>query len=156
MQTLSSMQRNSTYQKYINIAFALVIFVVYESLSGIYLYLPPLFGILFVLFINAIKNEDAATLFASAFALLFFEAQKGYVFFSSIIYFLLLYKLVLGKMDKYVQCIACTKIMMILLAYVGYYLFAYMLAGTFLLSEPAFSWYVIYYIVLEFFLLLIF
>lgn len=150
------MQRNSTYQKYLNIVLVLAIFIAYESLTGIYLFLPPFFGVMFVLFINAIKNEDSATLFATTLALMFFEAQKGYVLFSSIVYFTLLYKLVILKMDKYVQCVACTKIIMILLAYVGYYFFSYTLAETFLLNTPAFSWYVVYYIAVEFFLLLIF
>ena len=156
MQTLSSMQRNSAYQKYLNIVILLAIFLVYESLSDIYLFLPPFFALMFVVFVNAIRNDDSIILFATSFALMFFEAQKGYVLFSSIVYFTLVYRLVILKMDKYIQCIACTKILMVLLAYVGYYFFSYTLAQTFLLSEPAFSWYVVYYIAIEFFLLLIF
>jgi len=156
MQTLSNMQRNITYQKYLNIVLVLAIFLVYESLRDIYLFLPPFFAVMFVIFINSIKNDDSITLFATSFALMFFEAQKGYVLFSSIVYFTLVYRLLILKMDQYIQCVACTKILMVLLAYVGYYFFSYTLAQTFLLNEPEFSWYVIYYIAVEFFLLLIF
>ena len=156
MQAFSNMQRNITYQKYLNIVIVLAIFLVYESLSNIYIFLPPFLAVMFVIFINAIKKHDSVILFATSFALMFFEAQKGYVLFSSIVYFTLVYKLLILKMDKYIQCVACTKIIMVLLAYVGYYFFSYTLAQTFLLNEPEFSWYVIYYIAVEFFLLLIF
>jgi hypothetical protein len=156
MQTFSSMQRNISYKKYINIALVLALFIVYESFTSIYLFLPPLLAIMFFIFVDSIKKEESITLFATSAALIFFEAQKGYVVFSSIVYFTLVYRLVILKMDQYVQCIPCAKAIMVLLAYVGYYLFSYLLADTFLVLEPCFSWYVIYYILVEFLLLLVF
>ena len=156
MQTFSGMQRNFPYQKYINIALVLALFIVYESLSNIYLFMPPMFAIMFVFFVDSIQKEESIALFATSFALMFFEAQKGYVIFSSIVYFTLVYRLVILKMDQYVQCVICTKMIMVLLAYIGYYLFAHIIADTFLFNEPGFSWYVIYYIIVEFLLLLVF
>jgi hypothetical protein len=150
------MQRNFAYQKYINIALVLALFIVYESLSSIYLFLPPMFAIMFVIFVDSIQKVQSITLFATSLALMFFEAQKGYVIFSSIVYFTLVYRLVILKMDQYVQCVICVKMIMVLLAYVGYYFFSYILADTFLLASPEFSWYVIYYILVEFLLLLVF
>lgn len=150
------MQRNFAYQKYINIAIVLALFIVYESLSSIYIFMPPMLAVMFVIFIDSIQKEESITLFATSFALMFFEAQKGYLIFSSIVYFTLVYRLIILKMDQYVQCVICAKAIMVLLAYVGYYFFSYVLADTFLLSLPEFSWYVIYYMVVEFLLLLIF
>ena len=150
------MQRNIINQKYLNIFIYLPLFLVYESLTSIYLLLPPMFGILFVIFINAIKNEDTLTLMVTSIALVFFEAQKDYILFSSIVYFTLIYKLFIIKIDKYVQCSNCISLIIVVLAYIGYYIFSIFIAEIFLLHKPDIDFYILYYIGVEFFILLIF
>ena len=52
MQTFSDMRRDSSHSQNLkNIIFLLALFV-YESLAGIIVYLPPLLGILFLLFVR--------------------------------------------------------------------------------------------------------
>ena len=46
------MQRSITHKKSIAPFVYIVLFAIYESLSSIYLFLPPLFGVLFVLFVT--------------------------------------------------------------------------------------------------------
>ena len=150
------MQRNITNQKYLNIFIYLILFLVYESLSSIYLFLPPLLAVMFVIFINSIKNDDTITLLATSMALIFFEAQKDYILFSSIVYFTFIYRFVVLKLDKYIQCQNCIKFMLVLLAYLGYYLFSLILSQIFLLNQPELDFYVIYYIIVEFFIILVF
>ncbi|WP_345991184.1 hypothetical protein [Sulfurimonas sp. HSL-1716] len=130
--------------------------MIYESLSSIYLFLPPLFAVLFVIFINAIKNDDTVTLLAASLALILFEAQKDYILFSSIVYFTFIYRFLVLKLDKYIQCVNCVKFLLVLIAYIGYYLFALVLSQMFLLNPPDLNLYVIYYIIIEFVIILIF
>lgn len=156
MQALSGMQRNITNKKYLNIFVYLILFLIYESLSSIYLFLPPLFAVLFVVFINAIKDEDTIVLLAASMALVLLEAQKDYILFSSIVYFTFIYRFVVLKLDKYIQCENCIKFLLVLIAYIGYYLFALVLSQIFLLNQPDLSLYVIYYIIVEFIIILIF
>lgn len=150
------MQRNIANQKYLNIFIYLILFLIYESLSSIYLFLPPLFAVLFVIFINSIKNDDTVTLLATSMALVFFEAQKDYILFSSIVYFTFAYRFIVLKMEKYIQCQSCNKLLLVLIAYLGYYLFSLILSQIFLLNQPTLNFYVIYYIVVEFFIILVF
>ncbi|MBU1884388.1 hypothetical protein KKB80_09050, partial [bacterium] len=89
-------------------------------------------------------------------ALVFFEAQKDYILFSSIVYFTFIYRFLVLKLNKYIQCINCIKFLLVLIAYIGYYLFALVLAQMFLLNPPDLNLYVIYYIIVEFVIILIF
>ena len=58
MQTFSDMRRDSSYSQSLrNILFLLGLFV-YECLAGIIVYLPPLLGILFVLFVRYDTRGD--------------------------------------------------------------------------------------------------
>ncbi len=145
------MQRSIPNKKSLADSFVyILLFVVYESLSSIYLFLPPLFGVLFVLLINSLdKNDNINFLFVS-FCLLIFEADKGYTIFSSIVYLLFIYKFILPKIVQNFSCYSCVKISYVLLAYAGFYLFNLLLANIFLLPIPEISYYIFYYIIIEF------
>ncbi|MFT7004436.1 MAG: hypothetical protein ACJAWW_001794 [Sulfurimonas sp.] len=129
-----------------------ILFIAYESLSSIYLFLPPLFAVLFVLFIDALKKEDSLAIFLAVFCLIIFESQMGYPLFSSIIYLGLVYKFVIPRLKKNFGCTSCIKVAHVLLAYVGYYLFLLLLSNIFLLPMPNINYYIIYYIIIEFFI----
>ena len=147
------MQRSISNKKSIKNYFVYTIFfVVYESLSSIYLFLPPFFGVLFVLLINAINKNDTISVIFIAFCLVVFESEKGYILFSSIIYLLMIYRFVLPKITQNFNCYSCINISYILLAYVGFFLFTLLLAKVFLLPIPSIHYYIIYYIVIEFFI----
>jgi hypothetical protein len=144
------MQRNSTHQKSLTPLLYIIFFIVYESLSSVYLFLPPLFGVLFVLFVYALNKEDVPSLFTILLCLLLFEADKGYTLFTSIIYFIIAYKFIMPKIIQNVSCNSCVKISYILLAYFGFFLFNVILSKLFLLPMPAINYYIVYYIVVEF------
>jgi hypothetical protein len=142
------MQRSISHNKSLAPYLYVVLFIIYESLSSIYLFLPPLFGVLFVLFVNALEKEDTVSILAISFCLLFFEADKGYVLFTSILYFVIVYKFIMPKVIQNVSCYSCVKISYILFAYVGFFIFNAVLAKIFLLHMPTINYYIIYYIVL--------
>ncbi len=130
-----------------------VVFIVYTALSGIYLFLPPLLAILFVLFSQALKKEDVTSLFLVFFCLLLFEAENGYVLFSTIIYFTFIYKYLIPKLIQNISCNACIKIATVIFVYIGFFLFNLLLSNIFLLPTPNIDYHVIYYMVIEFFIM---
>jgi len=152
MQALSDMQRNISHQKPIVPIVYIVLFVLYSSLGSIYPFLPPLFAILFVLFSRALERGDSLSLMLISFCLIIFEANYGYMLFSSIIYFYILQKFIMPKITQSFNCNSCINIASVVLAYVGYFLFLTLISNIFLLPKPEINYYIIYYIVIEFLL----
>lgn len=128
------------------------IFLLYSALTGIYLFLPPFFAVLFIFFSRALKRQDILFIILVSVCLVIFEAQNGYVLFSSIIYFSIIYKYIIPKISKISSCANCIKLTAVLLVYLGFFIFNSMLASIFLLPEPSINYYIIYYIIIEFFL----
>jgi hypothetical protein len=87
-----------------------------------------------------------------SFCLVVFEAENGYALFSTIIYFYILYKYIMPKIIQNFNCNSCIKIVIVLLAYIGFYIFQSILSNIFLLPIPSFNYYIVYYIVIEFFI----
>ena len=146
------MQRSITHKKPVESFLYLVAFIIYESLGSIYPFLPPLFAVLFVLFANSLRNKDLVSLFFISLCLLIFEADRGYMIFSSIIYFALIYRFILPSLMQNFNCTACIKSAYVLLAYLGFFFFSVLLSNIFLIPMPDISYYIVYYIVIEFFL----
>ena len=144
------MQRSISYQKPIVSVLLFFIFIFYEILSSIYLFLPPLLAVLLLLFVKAMQNRDFLLLFSISLLLLVFEADKGYHAFSILIYFILLYRYVLPTLMQNINCNVCIKFFYVLFAYIGLYLFSYLLSTIFLIPIPSINYYIIYYILIEF------
>ena len=147
------MQRSLTNQKSLRDSFLyVVLFVIYESLSSIYQFLPPLFGVLFVLLINALNRKNTIGVILIAFCLVIFEAEKGYILFSSVIYLLLAYKFILPKVIQSFNCYSCVKFSYIFIAYIGFLIFNTLFSNIFFTDLPSANYYIIYFIVIEFFI----
>ena len=147
------MQRSIPNQKSIRELFVYtVLYVLYESFSTIYLFLPPLFGVLFVLLVNALDKDDTVSVIFISFCLVVFEADKGYILFSSIIFLLFVYRFIIPKIIHNVSCYSCIKALYVLFAYIGFYLANSLISNIFLLPPPSVDYYMIYYIVIEFFI----
>ena len=147
------MQRSISDQKSIAPFVYVAIFVVYIGLSSIYLFLPPLLAVLFVLFTQAVKKEDAIALFLTSICLVIFESEKGYTLFSTIIYFTVLYKFIMPRVVQNSNCTSCIRFFSVVFTYIGFFLFSMLLSNVFLLPSPSIDYYIIYYIVIEFFIL---
>ena len=146
------MQRSISHQKPLVPFIYIILFIIYGSLSSIYLFLPPLLAVLFVLFSKAMNKNDFLLLIFISSCLLLFEANMGYMMFSSIVYFALVYKFVMPKIIQNFNCNSCVKISYVLLAYLGYYIYLVLISNIFLLPPPELNFYIFYYIVIEFFL----
>lgn len=153
MQALSGMQRNRADQKRLIPLWALPLFVVYASLSSIYLLVPPLLGVLFLLYVRAVAQKRMIDIVLIAAMLIVFEAEKGYLFASSILCFVLLERFVVPLLKQYIDCEPCRLLMQVALAYVGYTLLMLLLSQIFLFEMPAVDWRLAYYVLIEFVLL---
>ena len=129
------------------------IYLVYESLSNIYLFLPPLFGILFFYYIRSVDKQDIGMLLLVVALSLVYEADKGYLFLSSLVYFSFVYKFILPKLEQLIECKRCIHFLYIVLAYIGFWLFSMLLQQVFWLELATIDWYVLWYIVFEFLLI---
>ncbi|DAB28272.1 MAG TPA: hypothetical protein CFH78_03320, partial [Sulfurimonas sp. UBA10385] len=134
------MQRSITYKNPITPFLYVVLFFVYTALSGIYLFLPPLLAVLFILFSKALKNNDSIFILLVSFCLLLFEAENGYVLFSTIIYFVFIYKYVIPKITQSISCNSCIKFIIVVLVYMGFFLFYSLLSNIFLLPIPSINY----------------
>jgi hypothetical protein len=146
------MQRSISHQKPVVPFLYIILFVLYDSLGSIYPFLPPLLAVLYVFFSKAIDNEDALSVFIVVLCLVIFEANYGYILFSSLVYFYILYKFIMPKIVQNSSCTTCIRALTVLLVYLGYFLFLTLLSNIFLLPPPSINYYKVYYIVIEFFL----
>ena len=145
------MQRSLSHQNTLITLLYVVVFVLYSSLSSIYPILPPMFSVLFVLFSKALTQKNTLYIALLSLCLVVFEANFGYTLFSSIIYFYIVYKFLLPKISQNFSCVSCVKISSVLLVYIGYFLFLSLISNIFLLPYPNINYYIVYYIVIEFF-----
>ena len=130
-----------------------MLYLFYESLSTVYLFLPPLFGVLFFYFIRALDKQDISILLLVSAMLLLYEADKGYLIFSSMVYFSFVYKFILPKLQQLLKCKRCLLFLYVIFAYIGFWLFTLLLQQVLWMEMPTLDWHVLWYIVFEFFLL---
>jgi hypothetical protein len=148
------MQRSLTYQKVLKSLGIVIAFVLYQSLSSIYLLLPPLLGVLFFYFINALKKEDLGELSLIVVLLFVFEAEKDFLLFSTLVYFTFVYRFVIPWLYVVINNKLYLKAIFLLLAYIGFLVFSYILNQVLWVELPSFDWHIFYYIILEFFMVL--
>ncbi|WP_345973932.1 hypothetical protein [Sulfurimonas sp. HSL3-7] len=145
------MQRSITYPFYIKALSLFTLYLLYESLSTIYLFLPPLFGVLFFYFIRALDKQEISSLLLVASMLLLYEADKGYLLFSSLVYFTFVYKFILPKLQQMIKCKRCMLFIYVLFAYIGFWVFTLLLQQVLWMELPTLDWHVLWYIAFEFF-----
>ena len=148
------MQRSFTYKKILT-GFALVLsFVLYQSFSSIYLLFPPMLGVLFFYFMHALEKEDLPKLLLVILLLLVFEAEKDFLLFSSLVYFTFIYRFVIPHLRIMISCQICLKVLLLVIAYLGYLAFSYVLSQVLWVEAPSVDWHIFYYMFIEFFLVL--
>ena len=70
------MQRSISHQKSLMPIVYTALFAVYIALGSIYLFLPPMLAVLFVLFSDALKKENPLSAALVLIALFLFETEK--------------------------------------------------------------------------------
>lgn len=85
------MRRSSVTQEIVSYLFAYALFALYCYFADIFLFLPPLLGIFFVLFAHALEKHRVAHITLIIAMLFWLECDKGLPFGSLLVIYLLLY-----------------------------------------------------------------
>ena len=102
---------------------------------------------------GALDKQDISILLLVSAMLLLYEADKGYLIFSSMVYFSFVYKFILPKLQQLLKCKRCLLFLYVIFAYIGFWLFTLLLQQVLWMEMPTLDWHVLWYIVFEFFLL---
>ncbi len=128
------------------------VYIFYVSLSTIYLYLPPMMAVLYVLFRNALNKRDSLALGFVIIALLVLEAEKSFLAFSLLIYFLIVYRFIDPKIQQSINLKSLRDLLYVLVIYIGYFLFYTLVSQIFLFEGIRPDLYIVYYIIIEYFI----
>ena len=150
------MQRSITYQNALSTLLWVGVFSIYSALTSIYLFLPPLFAVIGYLLYRSLSRYDLFSLIVYSVMLLIIEAEKGYWFGSSIIFFILLSQYLLPRLEQNMRCDLCIKGIFVLSSYLLFWVFMTLLNGILLLQAPALDWHVLFYMGIEFALIAMF
>ena len=149
------MQRSITYKSTVSDLVWVAVFGIYIALSSIYLFLPPMLAVLGYLYYRALQRHDLFSLIIASVMLLMFEAEKGYWFGSTLVFFTLVSHFIIPKLEQTMQCAVCIKGIFVLLSYIAFSLFLGVINGILLLPLPALDWHVVFYMAIEFALIAI-
>ena len=150
------MQRSFSYQNALSQLLLVGAFVVYTSLSTLYLFLPPLLALLFLAFYKALNRHDLFGLLIVIAMMLIFEAEKGFWFGSTILFFTFLSRFLIPKIEQMVRCRPCMASFFVALAYPGYWAFVWLTNQVFLLELPTMDWHIVLYMAIEFLAVVVF
>ncbi len=149
MQTFSSMRRNRTDKKNLRILFLVLGVIVYVSISDIYYFLPPLFGVAYVLAQEKFESNDTSALYWFLPFFVFFETNKELPFLSTILFMAFSFKIVLPKFRKFFGYSKVFIPLFIAYAYFGYFVFLNLMGLLFDYDMPKFSWFIVFYVGVE-------
>lgn len=108
MHEISGMRRNSTAKNFVDSALFFSVLLIYDALSSMHLFLPPLFGILFLAFVSYYERGRYYSLFGFVIVLCVMEANKGFCPALLFIIYCLIYIFLhnrIVKMFKYVNIV---------------------------------------------------
>ena len=145
MQTLSGMQRSSYDKKNILTAFIFFLSILYESLTTLYPFLPPLLGIAFFIFASSENRLIKIYIFLYT---LFFEADHGLPLFSTFLSFTIL-KYIFLKLQNILSSKLLIKISLVATFYLFYPIFLYFLNKVFLTQMITFDLEYFKYLLIE-------
>jgi len=148
------MQRNIDDKKNIIYFFLFLLSIIYETLTTIYPYLPPLMALVFWIFLFAWKNNNKTLLTFVILYTLFFEVDHSLPLFSTLLLFVLL-KDFFYKLFKLFSDMKVLKISAVIAVYGLYPVLIYILHKLFKIEYFQIDIYFIGYILVEIFILLI-
>jgi uncharacterized membrane-anchored protein len=150
------MQRSITYQNTLSAFLWVGVFCIYSALSSIYLFLPPLFSVIGFLLYRSLIRNDLFYLVIYSIMLLIIEAEKGYWFGSSVLFFILISHYLIPRLEQNMRCNLCVKGIFVLSSYLLFWVFITILNAILLLQAPVLDWHVLFYMGIEFMLIAIF
>jgi len=145
------MQRNSLYKTNLKYLFIFLLLIVYESLTSIYIYFTPLYGVAFYFIIKHIHSKEYLFRVILAFLYIFVvEIDKGFIPLSFLLFFAIYYFFIIDKIERFFNEKNYKIFFHILNAYIGYYLLNLILAYLFDFELPSFDIKYFLYIITDF------
>ena len=131
--------------------FIFSLLIIYESLTSIYLYFSPLYGIAFYFIIKHIYDKKYIFRLLLAFLYIFvIEIDKGFIPLSFLLFFTIYYFFIMDKIERFFNEKNYKIFFHILNAYIGYYLLNLILCYLFDLELPSFEMRYFLYIIFDF------
>lgn len=131
--------------------FIFSLLVVYESLTSIYLYFSPLYGVAFYFIIRHIYDKEYIFRLLLAFLYIFIiEIDKGFIPLSFLLFFAIYYYFIMDKIERFFNEKYYKIFFHILNAYIGYYLLNLTLSYLFGFELPSFEMRYFFYIIIDF------
>ncbi len=153
MQAFSYLQRKINDQDYLTLGLIWLVFFVWESLSNLYPYMPPMFGLLITAAVVVQGRQFTIGLFAF---LLFFEADHSYFLFSTWLYYYFHVNFLVPLISAFVDCKKCLLVLSVVTAYLLYYTMLFLLGAVFLEHARFYYFYpVLVYMLVESVLILV-
>ncbi len=144
------MQRNSFYKTNIKYLLFFLFCVIYESLSSIYIYLTPLFGVAFYyLLINIKDQKKYFQIFLVFLYILIFEVDKGFIPLSFIVFFLFYYFFLFERIEHFLNKKISKIFFHTINIYIGYYLINLFLDYLFGYNIPNINFLYLLYIIVD-------
>jgi len=145
------MQRNSLYKTNLKYLLIFLLLVIYESLSSIYLYLSPLYGVAFYYIIRHMYEKNYLFRVVLAFIyVIIYEIDKGFIPLSFLLFFGIYYFFIIDKIERFFNDKNYRIFFHILNAYIGYYLINLMLSYIFNYTLPSIDCKYLFYIFTDF------
>ena len=144
------MQRSITYQNALVTLLWVGVFTIYSALGSVYLFLPPMLAVAGFLFYRSLTRYDLFSLIVYTIMLLMIEAEKGYWFGSSVIFFTLLSHYILPHLKQNIQCENCIKGLFVGFSYLLFWMLMTIANKMLLLESPLLDWHVLFYMLIEF------
>lgn len=155
MYSFPNMQRNSAYKTFVNTSLFLCFLIFYNAFSSMYLFLPPLFGILFLYFINLFEKERFYSLLFFIIVLFVFESDKG--FYPGILFILYyaVYVFLFPKIVKIFDNFNLFEIFYVPIIYISYFIIYFIIFSVYDDSNGIFTSMLFVYIFEEVILVLV-
>lgn len=150
------MPRQTILVDIISSVFYSLIYVVYIALSDIYIYFPPLVGILFIIFYKNVNKKNIIKILAVIFCILFYELDKLLVIGVMPFVFLITAYFIIIKLEEVVSANALLISLYVIILYAMYVFFLLLLRVMFDVGLPSFNNIFIFFILADIFLSLIY
>lgn len=150
------MRRNSLDKSNIRAILFFIFIIIYVTMSDVYYFLPPLFGVAYVYGQECFEQKKYNIFYFFIPFMLFFEANKGLPLMSSLLFFALSFVFIVPRVRKYFGYSKILIPLFIIYAYFGYFGFLYVMGKIFDYTFMNFSEIFVLYVVAEMFLVWIF
>lgn len=144
------MQRSSTDNQYLKVTLFSLFLVLYQIMTSIYTFLPLFIGIFFAYAIINYEDENKRnSIYLTFLYLSFYDLNKGFYLFSSLLLFILFYNFFVDKIRNFFTCSNCIIVIYVFVAYFGHFVLNSFIAYILNAQGPLFSLEYFYFIVID-------